>query len=63
MFLKWGQSDQSVPIGSNYFFLQGIHAINYRTSFYKFYFIYIKRDINNFRDYLSNREAGAFADV
>ena len=23
MFLKWGQSDQSVPIGSNYFFLQG----------------------------------------
>ena len=24
MFLKWGQSDQSVPIGSNYFFLQGL---------------------------------------
>ena len=24
MFLKWGQSDQSVPIGSNYFFLQGM---------------------------------------
>ena len=23
VFLKWGQSDQSVPIGSNYFFLQG----------------------------------------
>ena len=23
MFLKWGQSDQSVPIGSNYSFLQG----------------------------------------
>ena len=24
MFLKWGQSDQSVPIGLNYFFLQGV---------------------------------------
>ena len=23
MFLKWSQSDQSVPIGSNYFLLQG----------------------------------------
>ena len=23
IFLKWSQSDQSVPIGSNYFFLQG----------------------------------------
>ena len=23
MFLKWGQSDQSVPVESNYFLLQG----------------------------------------
>ena len=27
MVLKWGQSNQSIPIGSNYFLLQGAQTI------------------------------------
>ena len=38
MFLKWGQSDQWVPIGSNYFLLQGLYS--------KLPFADLKRNLN-----------------